>query len=171
MIIGKGDIAGSLTEAGIDREDITFFASGVSDSKNSTVRCHEREINLIRSQSKKNHFVYFSSLSIYYSESTYALNKLLKETIVKSEFPHYTIVRLGNITWGQNPNTIINYFKLCYKKGIQPELQDTHRYLISKEDFIHWLKLIRVGINDIMNLPGETVHVKEIWRRVQNGYY
>jgi len=93
------------------------------------------------------------------------------EMRVRNRFETSTIVRLGNITWGSNPHTIINYFKSCYEKGIQPELQDTYRYLITKDEFVHWIKFIRSGENDIMNIPGEFIHVKEIWRRVINGEY
>jgi hypothetical protein len=90
---------------------------------------------------------------------------------VTNGFNSYTIIRIGNITWGNNPNTIVNYFKDCHAKGITPELQDTYRYLITKDEFIHWVKMIRVGEKDIMNLPGKFIHVNEIWRRVQDGKY
>jgi hypothetical protein len=171
MILGNGDIAKTLIEAGVDRADILFFASGVSNSAETDKHVYHHEAELLNSQPINSHVVYFSSLCVYYSDSVYAHHKRTMEWRVSNGFKSYTILRLGNITWGTNPNTIINYFKSCYEKGIQPELQDTHRHLITKEEFIYWIKLIRPGINDVMNIPGEMVHVKEIWRRVTNGYY
>lgn len=173
MIIGAGDIAKALIEAGVDRPDVLFFASGVSNSSETRSEPYQRERNLYFDADHSLHLVYFSSLSIYYSDTIYARYKRLMEELIttRSNKSGKTIIRLGNITWGTNPNTIINYFKTCYSKGIQPELKDTYRYLITKDEFIYWVKMIRVGVNDIMNLPGEMVHVKEIWRRVTNGYY
>lgn len=167
-IIGSGDIAQALKE--LDRPDIILFASGVSNSKCVTGESFMRERELLAIQKYGQHLVYFSSLSIYYENSAYTDHKIMVEREVQL-FKSYTIIRLGNITWGSNPNTIINYFKSCYTKGIQPELQDTYRHLVTRQEFEYWIKKIRPGANDIMNIPGEFIHVKEIWRRVQNGEY
>lgn len=171
MIVGTGDIAKTLIEEGLDRDDITFFASGVSNSKETQKEEYYREIELFNAQSIYQHIVYFSSLCVYYSDSVYANHKRIMEYKAKEVFQFCTIVRLGNITWGSNPNTIINYFKSLHAAGKAPELKDTYRYLITKPEFIHWMKSIRQGVNDIMNIPGEFIHVNEIWRRVQNGTY
>jgi hypothetical protein len=171
MVVGNGDIAKALTDAGIDVGYVTFFASGVSNSRETRKEVYQREADLLNGQNINRHLVYFSSLSIYYSDSVYAHHKRTMEWRVTNGFANYTIIRLGNITWGTNPNTIVNYLKHCYSKGIQPELHDTYRYLITKSEFTHWVKMIRVGEKDIMNLPGEFIHVNEIWRRVQNGEY
>lgn len=167
MIIGTGDIAQSLT----DRPDVVFFASGVSDSNCKDESEFFREQKLLLNQKRDKHIVYFSSLSIYYAESRYVEHKISMEEDVTGFCDSYTIIRLGNITWGSNPNTIINYFKTCYEKGVQPELQDTYRHLVTRQEFEYWIKKIRPGVNDTMNIPGEFVHVKEIWRRVTNGEY
>jgi hypothetical protein len=171
MVIGNGDIAKALTDAGIDAGYVTFFASGVSNSRETRKEVYQREADLLNGQNINRHLVYFSSLSIYYSDSVYTHHKRTMEWRVTNGFNSYTIIRLGNITWGNNPNTIVNYFKDCHAKGITPELQDTYRYLITKDEFIHWVKMIRVGEKDIMNIPGEMVSINEIWRRVQDGKY
>lgn len=173
MILGSGDIAKSLTD--LDQPDIFFFASGVSNSRCEDHKEFERERDLFDGVYQRNginlHRVYFSSLSVYYSDSEYVQHKRLMEERITWGKWSYTIIRLGNIVWGSNPHTIINYFKSCYSKSIQPELQDTYRHLVTRQEFEYWIKKIRPGVNDIMNIPGEFIHVKEIWKRVQNGEY
>lgn len=171
MIVGNGDIARTLIEGGIDREDIVFFASGVSKSTETDKEVYHQEEQRIRLLSPHKHWVYFSSLCIYYSDTVYAHHKRSIEQLLQTQCNRCTIVRLGNITWGNNPHTIINFFKAEHAAGRTPELQDTYRYLVTKDEFIHWMKLIPVGVKNEMNIPGEMVHVKEIWRRVQDGKY
>jgi hypothetical protein len=170
MILGHGDIAQAIKESGIDRDDILYFASGVSNSRCVDARQFEREYKLFNEQDFRKQIIYFSSLCVYTSGHRYAVHKQIMEGLVRTS-PKNTLVRIGNIAWGSNPNTIINHFKHCYNKGIQPNLKDVYRHIVSKGEFIYWLKLIRPGINDIMNIPGEMIHVKEIWRRVTNGEY
>lgn len=154
---------------------MVYLASGVSNSQCTDGNEFQRECDLFDGVYQANghnlHRVYFSSLSIYYSHTQYAFHKRFMEQRISWGKWTYTIIRLGNITWGTNPNTIINYFKHCYEKGIQPELQDTYRHLVTRQEFDYWISKIRVGEKDIMNIPGEFIHVKEIWRRVTNGEY
>lgn len=171
MVIGNGDIAKTLIEESLDRHDLSFFASGVSNSRETKDENFRREVNKLHRLPSDCHVVYFSSLCIYYSDSVYAQHKRVMEVRIKAEFKSYTIVRLGNITWGNNPHTIINYFKSEYAAGHKPEIHNTYRFLVTKPEFIYWMNSIRIRANDIMNIPGEMVTVKEIWRRVQDGQY
>ncbi len=171
MIIGNGDIGQALKMACVDKPFITFFACGVSNSKEENQKEYDREWKLLEIQPKHQHLVYFSSLCIYYSQNRYASHKRQIEHYIASNFGCYTIVRLGNITWGHNKNTIINHFICEHSNGRTPQLKDTYRYLIRQEDFMHWMRLIPVGTRNEMNIPGETIHVHEIWRRVQDGQY
>jgi hypothetical protein len=82
------------------------------------------------------------------------------EALIK-EFPHYTIIRLGNIDWGINPHTIINYLKSEYKAGRPLEIQDVYRYIVSKDEFLYWIGLIP-DWNCEMNIPGRRMKVKDI---------
>ena len=84
------------------------------------------------------------------------------ENLIKEYFKHYTIIRLGNITWGDNPHTIINYFKKCKGEGIVPEIKDEYRYLIDEFEFKHWLKMIP-DFNCEMNIPGRITTVRQIY--------
>lgn len=172
MIIGNGDIATKLIDNNLDREDILFFAAGISNSKEKREMEYYREIRLMENKWHNNnqmHFVYFSSLCIYYSNSRYAKHKLDMEKFIQYNFKRWTIIRLGNITWGNNPNTIINYFKEMYSKATAPNIEDAYRHLVSEEEFIYWIKKIRPGERDIMNIPGRLLKVEDIWKEVKAG--
>ena len=157
-VIGNGDIAKALREQSIPYAGVTYIASGLSNSSNVTYYDLIREQELIYSY-KEDHCVYFSSLSIYYNpHSTYSHYKKEVEEYVKTRCKSWTIVRLGNTTFGNNPNTLLNYLR----SNPEAERRNVIRYLIDKEEFLHWMKQIRVGVNDIMNLTGRMVNVKDL---------
>ena len=162
MVIGNGDIASVLKE--VDRDDFTFFASGVSDSSTCESKEFDREIDLLLKQDRNKRLIYFSTLSIYYKTNCYTDHKKYMEFVIGKEFKRNCIVRLGNITWGSNPNTIINYFK----NHPEAEVQDGYRYLIDKEEFIHWIKMIP-PFNTEMNITGKLTSIKEIYERSIHG--
>lgn len=104
MVVGNGDIGSVLPE----EKDLLFFASGVSNSQETREEEYEREFKLLLEQPRDAHLVYFSTLAVFYGDTRYVAHKLFMESTIKKEFPHYTIVRIGNITWGTNPHTLIN---------------------------------------------------------------
>ena|SRR3990167_3825521 len=159
VIIGNGDIASALREGGVDRDDLLFFAAGVSNSGEMRKSEYQREKDLLLAQDRDDWLIYFSSLCIFYSDSHYADHKFEIERRVKEEFRHYTILRLGNIIWGDNPHTLINYLRA------HPDapLQDTYRYILDKEEFWHWLRLIP-DFSCEMNIPGRRMLVKDIYQ-------
>ena len=160
MIIGHGDIASVLME----RDDLLFFASGVSNSSEIRESEYQREIDLLLSQPKDAHLVYFSSLAIFYSQTRYTTHKRVMEEIIKRNFRKYTIIRLGNISWGINPHTLINYLKA----HPEAEIRDEYRYVCDKEEFLHWINLIPQW-NVEMNVPGRRMKVKEIVEEIKEG--
>lgn len=158
MIIGHGDIATVLP----DRDGFCFFASGVSNSKESRESEYEREEALLLSQQKDHRLVYFSSLAVFLNPTTrYAKHKRHMEELVKKTFPHYTILRIGNISWGNNPHTFINYFKQKKLNGEPFEMWDTYRFVIDKEEFLSWIELIP-DWNCEINMSGTRMKVTEI---------
>ena len=159
-IVGRGDIAGALEP----REGFLYFASGVSNSREERESEYEREKELLLSQPRDKHVVYFGSLSIFYSDTRYAQHKKEMEDLVKDNFDNYTIVRLGNITWGDNPNTIINFFKEQKKKGEPLEVRDTERYVVDREEFDHWVGMIPEWSCE-MNIPGARMSVIDIVKK------
>ena len=164
MIIGHGDIASVLP----DKKGWIFFASGVSNSSEKRESEYQREIDLLMKQDKKKHLVYFSSLSIFYRNTRYTRHKKQMEELIKKHFAHYTIVRMGNITWGKNPHTLINYFRNLAKKGKKLEIWDTYRYLVDKKEFLHWMSLIP-DANCEMNITGQRLKVRQIVRMIKSG--
>ena len=155
MIIGNGDLGQVLKE--VDRKDLLFFSSGVSNSSETRESEYQREINLLLEQDKTKHIVYFSSLAIFYSKTRYTKHKQYMEYLIKDNFRHWTIIRLGNITWGKNPHTIINYLKA----HPEAEIKDEYRYVCDKEEFLHWINLIP-SWNCELNISGRRLKVTEI---------
>lgn len=164
MIIGSGDIASAI----IDRPGITFFAAGVSNSKEERIDEFVREKNLLEDQDADQHIVYFSTLSQYYNTPTpYIEHKAWMELKVKREFEYYTIVRIGNIDWGRNPTTLINYLKANIDAPVLP----VYRHIVSKDEFQYWLGLITLNTKDIMNIPGRMVWVPDLVKEIRDGKY
>ncbi len=157
MILGEGDIASVLPE----REDLLFFASGVSNSQETRESEYEREYNLLLSQDKDEHLVYFSSLAVLNGVGRYLDHKRSMEATIKEEFPINTIVRIGNISWGTNPHTLINNFRGQIERGEELNIQDTYRYVVDKDEFLYWVNLIPYWTCE-MNIPGRRMKVQEI---------
>jgi hypothetical protein len=159
MIIGNGDIASVLK----DKENFIFFASGVSNSLETRIDEFDREKRLLFETAHNNNdkkIVYFSSLSIFYKDSPYTRHKKKMEQYVKM-FPKWTIVRLGNIDWGTNSNTLINFFRNQVAKGERLNIQEGYRYVITKQEFLHWMDMIPEW-NCEMNCPGRMLTIKQI---------
>lgn len=153
MVIGSGDIGSVLP----DRDDLIFFASGVSNSQETRESEYQREIALLSRQPRNKRLVYFSSLSVLYSESRYANHKRAVEATIKKYSKYYCIIRLGNIDWGTNPHTLINYLR----SHPEAEIRDEYRYVVGKEEFLHWINMIPPW-NCELNIPGRMMTIKEI---------
>jgi hypothetical protein len=164
MIIGHGDISSVLPES----DDLLFFASGVSNSKEMDESEYDRELDLLYSQSRDKHIVYFSSLCVFDKVTRYVRHKRYMELIVKHLFKNYTIIRIGNISWGKNPHTIINFLKNKIKNGEEYTVEDVYRHILSKEEFLYWMDKIPSWSCE-MNIPGKMMKVSEIVEDIKNG--
>lgn len=134
MIIGNGDIA-SIIE---DREGAIFFAAGVSNSSETRDAEFKREMDLLKAQDTSKCIFYFSSIALDNNSinTPYFNHKRNIEQYIKTNFKNYNIIRIGNITWGSNPNTFINYIKNKKSKGEVVEIKDEYRYMIDKEQLV-----------------------------------
>ena len=136
MIVGRGDIASVLN----DRDGAIFFASGVSNSNETNDSEFMREIELLDKQDRTKCLFYFSSISVddiqKVGGNKYLQHKLRMELLVKSNFENYNIIRIGNITWGSNPNTFINYIKNKKNKGEPVQIKDEYKYIIDKDQLV-----------------------------------
>lgn len=157
MIIGHGDIASILQ----DRSDRLYFASGVSNSVEIRLSEYQREINLLLAQDATQHLVYYSSLCVFYSDTPYARHKRTMEELIKKTFRRYTIIRVGNIAWGKNPHTLLNFLSEKIRKNKAFEVRDVYRYVVDKEEFLHWLGMIPDWSCE-MNIIGKRMKVAEI---------
>jgi hypothetical protein len=79
------------------------------------------------------------------------------EATVKKFSPRYCIVRLGNITWGKNPHTLINYLRAHPEAKILNE----YRFIADEEEFLFWINMIP-NFNCEINIPGKRILVQEV---------
>ena len=157
MIIGHGDIASAI----LDRLDRLYFASGVSNSAETRESEYGRERDLLARQDPRAPLVYFSSLCVYSSTSRYAQHKRGMEQLVRNRFPAHTLIRIGNITWGTNPNTLINHLRAQHARGETPVLRDVFRYPIDLADF---RECLRVEVGGEIDLIARRMTVADIYQ-------
>lgn len=140
MIVGRGLIASLFVN--VDKDNVIFFASGVSNSLEVRDEEFLREENLIKktiAENKEKIFVYFSTCSIYDSSKTgsdYVLHKLKMEQLIKNSCNQFLILRVSNAVGnGGNPNLLMNYIVRAVKNN---EIINVHtkatRNLIDVED-------------------------------------
>lgn len=165
MIIGKGNIAKVI----IDRDDLIFYASGVSDSSCTDRREFDREFEMVKSIDKDQHIVYFSNLGTYYKNDPYTNHKIFIEDYIRDTFNYYTIVRIEVCEWVNNKSTILNVFKEKIKNNEDIQIQDTHRYVLSLDEFQYWLSLIKPKTKNEMNILGRKMKVFEIINEIKLG--
>lgn len=146
MIIGHGDIASVI----LDRIDRLYFASGVSNSAETDERAYQRERRLLIEQDHDAHLVYFSSLCVYGGTTRYAQHKREMENLIERAFPRHTIFRVGTITWGTNPHTLINHLRAVHQRGEQPDLRPVYRYPIHLDEFRECLRIECGGEIDLV---------------------
>jgi UDP-2-acetamido-2,6-beta-L-arabino-hexul-4-ose reductase len=163
MIIGNGNIAKVLK----DRDDLIFFASGVSDSSCKDKNEYDREFNLLKQQDKNIHLVYFSNLGIYYKNDIYTNHKIKMEDFIRNNFTSYTIVRIEVCEWVNNKTTILNVFKKKLKNNESINIMNTFRYVLSLEEFLYWIDLIIVGRRNEMNILGRKLKISEIVNEIK----
>jgi hypothetical protein len=165
MIVGNGNIAKVLK----DRDDLIYFASGVSDSQCKDINEFKREVDLLLTMNYEKHIVYFSNLGIYYKNDEYTNHKIYMEDLIRKTFKSYTIVRIEVCEWVNNPTTILNVFRKKIKNNEDLVIQDTTRYVLSLDEFLYWMDLIPVGRKNEMNILGKKMHISEIVFKIKNG--
>lgn len=158
MIIGSGDIASVLN----DRDGAIFFAAGVSNSSEMRESEYERELNLLKEQDKEKCIFYFSSILIDVSDSFYFTHKRKMEQYIKDNFENYNIIRIGNISWGRNPNTFINYIRNKIKNNEPVEIRDEYKYLIDKNDLVTLTNTLPLTGKNVISIFSKMAKVKDL---------
>lgn len=161
MKLGAGDIASVVP----DDDRFLFFFSGVSNSQETRESEFSRERDLLLAQDRNAHIVYCSTLAVFYGDTAYVHHKKMMEGLIKGLFPRYCILRIGNITWGNNPHTLINFFKEQRARGEELVVQDVYRYIVDEQEFLYWVGLIPDEWSCEMNIPGERLKVAEVVER------
>ncbi|MEJ5051255.1 hypothetical protein WH221_15595 [Chryseobacterium culicis] len=159
MIIGNGILATAVRP--YDREEILFFASGVSNSLEKNPAEFEREISLLTKVTEEfpdKKIVYFSTCSIYdptKKDSPYVNHKLNAEKFITEQCKNFVIFRIGNaVGRGGNPNTLINFLKNSILSGNKFTIHNNaRRILIGTDDIALFTEqYLDVFNNEIINL-------------------
>jgi hypothetical protein len=162
MIIGRGDIASILN----DREGVIFFVSGVSNSSEKRESEYEREYKLLSKQDKTQCIFYISSITIDNKEkfevSRYLQHKKQMEDYIKSNFKNYNIIRIGNISWGSNPNTFLNYIKNKVKNNESFSISDEYKFMINEKQLLSLTDNLPVDSQNQISVFGQMVKVKDL---------
>jgi hypothetical protein len=162
MIIGNGDIASVLN----DREGVIFFVSGVSNSNEIRESEFMREIELLNKQDKTKCLFYISSISVddkeKLSSNRYLQHKLQMEELIKLNFKNYNIIRIGNIIWGTNPNTFINYIKNKKSKGEPVQIKDEYKYIIDRDQLVMLTDNLPLNGQNTLCVFGRMAKVSEL---------
>lgn len=158
MIIGNGDIASVLN----DRDGAIFFAAGVSNSSELRESEYERELSLLKQQDKTKCIFYFSSILIDVSDSFYFTHKRKMEQYIKDNFENYNIIRIGNISWGRNPNTFINYIRNKIKNNEPVEIRDEYKYIIDKKDLVTLTDTLPLTGKNVISIFSKMAKVKDL---------
>lgn len=124
MVVGKGMMARAFASYA-DDPAFVVFASGVSNSRESSAVAFEREASLLEKTvaeaGNAAHLVYFGTCSVTdpaLRESPYVNHKLAVESWVRAHVPNFTIVRLANVVGGRgNPHLLVNYLFDCIENG------------------------------------------------------
>jgi len=158
MIIGNGIIANAVRP--YDREDIVFFASGVSNSLETRTSEFERELSLLRTvheENKEKKIIYFSTLSIHdqsKQNSPYVQHKKTAENYLKENSGNFLILRVGNVVGkGGNPNTLFNFLK--------KQIADRHEFAMHLK-----ARRLLLDIDDISGFLGR--HCPDVHNKIIN---
>jgi nucleoside-diphosphate-sugar epimerase len=115
MIVGEGLIATGFESSKEDYSNYIIFASGVSNSKETSDIEYNREKNLILKtieEKKDLKIIYFSSILVDITKNKYFENKLDIENIIKHNSNNYIIFRIPQIVGKNgNPKNLINHIK------------------------------------------------------------
>lgn len=116
MVVGNGMIANTF-KSYKDDSNVIIFASGVSNSKETSGENYQREFELLQRTVEKytnKTLVYFSTCSIEdkdLASSPYVVHKKTIEKFIAENTGSYYLFRVSNLAGvSNNPYTLLNYF-------------------------------------------------------------
>ena len=155
MVVGNGMIANTF-ESYRTQDRFIIFASGVSNSTNTSTDAFEREKKLVAETletAREKLFVYFSTCSIYdpsLQNSAYVQHKIRIENMILQSQTAYVIFRLSNpIGRTGNTTTVLNYFI---------------KHIHEKQEFTVWKNAGRnlIDIDDLYTVCNEILQQKHL---------
>ena len=162
MIIGNGMLAKAFESFHKRTYNYIIFASGVSNSNETSFENFNREKELlleVLEQYKDKTIVYFSSCSIYDSSLTnslYVYHKMCMERLVRENSKNYLIARLPQVIGKTYSPTIVNFlFNKIKNRECFSIFGKAHRNFIDVDDVVKVTNyLLKEGlfINSLVNL-------------------
>ena len=135
-VIGNGLIATEMKK--IDKDDILFFCSGVSDSTVTSQKLFQREVDLLNSITinfEYSKIIYFSSFSFYIDNKVYLDHKINIENQIKELNKKYIIIRLPQVIGdGGNSNNLIPFFVNSIKNSLTVDVYEAFRSILDVGD-------------------------------------
>ena len=139
MIIGNGLLAKKFSDYEMDNE-LLIFASGVSNSSETSLKAFDREKNLLldalNNQSGKK-LIYFSTCSMYdryFDINAYTNHKLNMESMIQKLSESYTIIRLPQVLGVNNQYQLMGFLYRAIKENKNFNLFNIERNVIDIED-------------------------------------
>ena len=120
MVIGNGIIAKAFSSYN-ENSNVIIYASGVSNSKETSPKKYERERKLLNNtilQCNKKTLVYFSTCSITdksLQQSEYVSHKIAMEKLITNNCKSYYIFRLPQVVGRTNSPTLVNFIAKAIK--------------------------------------------------------
>jgi len=167
MIVGKGLIAKAIQK--IDKENIIFFCSGVSDSTTNDLKQFEREKKLLHSINRSKKLIYFSTISVCdeNDKRPYVCHKREMELIVSKK--DFIIFRIPQVLgYSGNKKNIINFFVDKIKNGETIKIQEkAKRSIIDVDDVVNLVEKNINQKNKTINISGfEVLYVSELIKKI-----
>jgi len=164
MIVGNGLIASGFLNSSEDFTDYVIFASGVSNSKETSLKAFKREKDLLKKtlyENQNSKFIYFSSILADSSTNEYYIHNLKMERFIKKNSKNYIIFKLpqiiGNIG---NKNNLVNHLVKLINKGKKIKVySDINRAIIDVRDVVDIVNYCKDKItNDVVKFS----HIEKV---------
>lgn len=177
MIIGNGMLAQKFKDYE-HNEEIIIFASGVSNSKESSQKAFKREETLLRATLKdirSEKIIYFSTCSLYdtyFENSLYTKHKLRMEEILSELSNNYIIFRLPQVVGNNNKDQLLGFLHDSILNNKYFELYDIERNIIDISDVKQIIDYIidnNLFHNRTLNIANEkNIKVVELVKKIEN---
>jgi hypothetical protein len=160
MIVGKGLIATGFECSKEDYSNYIIFASGVSNSKETSDKEYNREKDLIIktiTENKDLKIIYFSSILVENTKNKYFENKLKIEEIIKTNSSNYIIFRIPQIVGNNgNPKNLVNYIKNCILNETEITINSrVERSLLDIDDLVEIVNFCKDKVTcEILKISG-----------------